>query len=159
MTASDWRHIGWSDWLPLASLTRDLVPSMPGVYRIGLGQALPRAFGTDPEGVLDIGKASNLLGRLQAFKACAETRGKTGHMAGWRYAHFDLQRVFPPKMLKVCWCVAVSEASAAEMEAVCLDRYIRRHLEQPPLNYAASWRLPQDYMAQDDLGGLDDRSA
>lgn len=61
-------------------------------------------------------------------------------MAGWRYAFYDMSRHFPLDTLYICWRPADSEDAAAREEGRLLDKYVRQHMESPPLNYSASWR-------------------
>jgi hypothetical protein len=61
-------------------------------------------------------------------------------MAGWRFAHYEMDRYFPLDTLCVCWRPAATADDAAREEGRLLDEYVRQHMESPPLNYSASWR-------------------
>jgi len=131
---------GWSDWNHLSNLDWHEVPKGPGTYMIGTDRPLKRAVGIDQEGILDIGKSKGLRGRLQTFYRCASMPETGGHMAGWRFAFYEMSRHFPLETLYVCWCPVPSEGLAAREEGRLLDEYVRQHMEPPPLNYSASWR-------------------
>ena len=95
----DWSN--WTSWSILSELDLKVVPSDPGVYVIAAGRTFSRVVGDDPEGILDIGESVGLRQRLRDFIRCATNRGQVGHMAGWRYAFFRFDRLFPFATLRV----------------------------------------------------------
>lgn len=143
---------GWTDWQLLAGLDWKYVPPGPGTYMIATDRPLSRAVGTDQEGLLTIGKSKGLRGRLQTFNRCASTPGKGGHMAGWRFAFYEMSVHFPLDTLYVCWRSAANEDVAAREEGRLLHEYVKQHMESPPLNYSASWRhLREEAAAEEAL--------
>ncbi|MBX9634986.1 MAG: hypothetical protein K2X44_08400 [Magnetospirillum sp.] len=116
------------------------VPVGPLTYMIATDRALNRAVGTDEEGILDIGKSKAGRERVKKFQRCASGIYSGGHMAGWRFAFYDMSRHFPLDTLYVCWRPANSEDIAAREEGRLLHAYVKQHMESPPLNYSASWR-------------------
>jgi len=106
---------------------------------IGTGRTIHRARGDDLEGILTIGKAGNLNNRLRQFWRCASNANKKGHMAGWRFQQYQMEQMFPLHELTVCWRTVPDPVTAAREEAILLKEYVFEHLENPPLNYCASW--------------------
>jgi hypothetical protein len=90
---------------------------------------------------LDVGESDNLANRLRSFQRCVSHRGKTGHMAGWRFAFFHFGRQFPLSELRVRWRVTASKEEAYAAEGQVLLGYLRRHCELPPLNYNFNWQM------------------
>lgn len=135
----DWSQ--WTDWQPLPGLAWSLVPNSPGAYIIATSQPISRAVSTDPDGYLDVGESDNLANRLWRFRDCASQRGKTGHMAGWRFAFFRLEKQFPLADLRVRWRATSSKEEAYAAEGQVLLSYLRRHCELPPLNYKFNWQV------------------
>ncbi|PTL80812.1 hypothetical protein [Vitiosangium sp. GDMCC 1.1324] len=137
----DWS--GWTEWTPLASVSPEDVPAQPGAYVISAGTRIARAAGADDLGILDIGEAgegvATLRSRLESFRKCAMNRGKTGHMAGWRYAFFHFNRYFPLSNLRVRWSPTSSKDTAYALEGRLLLTYVLRYGELPPLNYKFNW--------------------
>ncbi|MBF0305750.1 MAG: hypothetical protein HQL41_08900 [Alphaproteobacteria bacterium] len=138
MHLKEW--LGWTDWKLLIGLEWKEVPKGPGTYMIAADHPLNRAVGTDQEGILDIGKSKGLRDRLKRFQHCASTPEKRGHMAGRRFALYEMTSHFPMESLYVSWRPAASEDLAAREEGRLLDEYVKQHMESPPLNYSASWR-------------------
>lgn len=93
----------WTDWMAFDTLDWSLVPTGPGAYIIAASLSINRAVGTDPDGHLDVGESGNLTNRLWNFRVCALERGRTEHVAGWRYAFFYFDRQFPFASLRVRW--------------------------------------------------------
>lgn len=131
---------GWGDWTSFGALAWDTVPVGPGTYMIAARRSINRAVGVDQEGILDIGTSKHLRRRLNEFWQCASSRRPAGHMAGWRFAYYEMARHFPLATLYVCWRSAATADEAAREEGRLLDEYVRQHMESPPLNYSASWR-------------------
>lgn len=139
MLEIDWTL--WSDWVALNKTDWAFVPQTPGAYIIAANQPIHRAVGTDPNGYLDVGESDNLCNRLWSFQRCITERGKTGHMAGWRFAFFRLEREFPHANLRVRWQETATKEDAYSVEGKVLFDYIRRHCELPPLNYKFNWQV------------------
>ena len=116
-----------------------VVPYTPGTYIVRAHRPLHRAHGIDDYGILTIGKTSSLRSRLQSFWRCANKKDAQGHMAGWRFAYYNLGAKFPVENLLMQWSECEDEPSAKRAEAELLRLYIDSHGEQPPLNFAASW--------------------
>lgn len=137
---------GWTNWAQLENLDFKEVPSKPGAYAIAANRPLNRAVGTNEEGILDVGESEDLNSRLWAFCQCARGKGKVeGHMAGWRYAYFNLGEHFPFSSLLIRWIVKSTKVEAQREEARLLRAYIENHFELPPLNYKFNWKtLEQD---------------
>ncbi|MBM4037389.1 MAG: hypothetical protein FJ290_02645 [Planctomycetes bacterium] len=130
----------WTDWHKLKDIDFSAVPPQPGAYVIATNRSIRRAIGVDPDGVLHVGESSDLRYRLRAFLRCASGGGDyEGHMAGWRYAHFRLDRHFPLSSLRVKWRVTKSKPEAYHAEGHFLLSYLRKHCELPPLNYKFNW--------------------
>jgi hypothetical protein len=137
------------DWKVLARVQGGEVPDRPGVYLLAApsatGSLVPRAVGrllaTDPNGVLDIGEATNLRSRLRSLHECATTRGVTGHMAGWRLGTLDLLKRLECTGgdLLVSWCCVADKRDAYEWEGWLLRTYFELFGELPPLNYKFNW--------------------
>lgn len=136
---------GWTDWVQLGELDWSQVSPGPGTYMIAADRAIPRAVGTDEEGILDIGQSATLRRRLRTFWQCATGVQAGGHMAGWRFCYYEMGTHFPTGSLYVCWRSAETAAEAQKVEGWLIEEYVKQHLESPPLNYSASWRhLGQD---------------
>ena len=133
----DWRD--WTGWTPLVGLDFSVVTRTAGAYVIATDRPVNRAIDTDEEGFLDIGESEMLRSRLQSFVRCASTRGKEGHMAGWRYAFFRFDQRFPLRTLRIRWVARASKVEAYRAEGRLLLAYLRRHAELPPLNYKFNW--------------------
>ena len=131
---------GWTSWTLFRDLNWSLVPQGPGTYMIAARHRLNRAVGVDEEGILDIGTSKRLRKRLSEFWGCATGTRPAGHMAGWRFAYYEMAVHFPLATLHICWRPAATAEEAAREEARLIDAYVRQHMESPPLNYSASWR-------------------
>ena len=131
----------WSDWVALDSIDWTQVPQTPGAYIVAANQPIHRAVGTDPHGYLDVGESVNLRNRLRSFRRCITERGRTGHMAGWRFAFFRFERQFPHATLRVRWREADTKEDAYAAEGEVLFDYVGRHCELPPLNYKFNWQV------------------
>jgi len=115
------------------------VRSEAGVYRIrifdpaGRPIAIPRALGTDPDGVLDIGEGQDLQRRLYEFWGRA--RGKSyPHSAAAEYATWDLKQHWPLDRLHFDFFHAPDKKAAEQAELKMLDQYRARFYDRPPLN-------------------------
>jgi len=126
-------------WKNLQKLDLNLVPRGPGAYQMATNRPLARAVGVDPLGIIDIGESTNLRKRLKDFMRCAAQRGQEGHMAGWRYSFFRLERYLPLASLRVRWKATQTKAAAYRAECKMLSQYLHRHCELPPLNYKFNW--------------------
>jgi hypothetical protein len=140
MQLSEWPN--WTQWVLLQTVALDwkMVPIGAGTYMIAAHRRLQRAVGVDEEGILDIGTSKRLRMRLNEFWQCAKNSKRRGHMAGWRFAEYNMTKHFPLETLHVCWRPAETADEAAYEEARLIDEYVHQHMESPPLNYSASWR-------------------
>lgn len=148
---------GWCDWIKLPDVDWNEIPTGPGTYMIAARHTLRRAVEDDPEGILDIGMSKSLRNRLNQFCRCAGDRDRTGHMAGWRYARYNMNQHFPLDTLYICWRIAATTEEAAREEGRLIEEYVKQHMESPPLNYSASWRHigdSKDEAAKEDYGDL-----
>lgn len=137
MEYNDWD--GWSDWVQLSVLKMEDIPYSAGVYIIAAEGALQRVFGIDENGILDIGESNNLNHRIGSFIGCVKGERQRGHIAGWRYFHFDFNRIFPFESLSICWVKCRDKDSAYALEGKLIQEYMRQHYELPPLNYKYNW--------------------
>lgn len=133
-----------SGWRSLTESELWQVPDGPGVYEVRCpGPPIPRALAKDHEMILDIGESKNLQTRLLGFLRCALGRSKTGHMAGWRFAHLSrrlsFRRRFPVRNLEFRWRERRTKKAANDAECARMQRYLRRFGELPPLNYKFNW--------------------
>ncbi|CAN5292991.1 hypothetical protein BH11PLA2_BH11PLA2_51340 [soil metagenome] len=135
----------WTDWQQIDGLDWSLVPQSPGAYIISASQPINRAVGTDPDGYLDVGESDSLFNRLKSFHRCSTQRGKTGHMAGWRFGFFNFEEHYPLSELRVRWRATGSKSDAYAAEGQVLLEYIRRHCELPPLNYKFNWQVFEEH--------------
>jgi len=95
--------------------------------------AIPRALGTDPDGVLDIGEGQNLQRRLYEFWGRA--RGKAyAHSAAAEYASWELARHWPFDLLHFDFFHVPDKKRAEQAELEMLDEYRHRFYDRPPLN-------------------------
>lgn len=134
----DWN--GWTKWTNLETLKLERVCAEPGAYVISASCPINRAVGIDRHGILDIGESDNLRSRLASFARCAKTRGKGGHMAGWRYAFFYFTDHFPFASLRVRSFATPDKAEAYAAEGRVMLAYLKNHRELPPLNYKFNWQ-------------------
>jgi hypothetical protein len=132
-----------TDWCPLKNTVIKELDDAPASYIIAAHKKIHRAVGINDEGILTIGKTSSLRSRLRQFtkSAGAADADVGGHMAGWRFSYHKMNQHFPYSKLQVCWRLFETSDQAADEEARLLAAYIKQHMEQPPLNYSASWRL------------------
>lgn len=129
----------WTKWRQLEGLDFTIVPETPGAYVIATRSAIHRAIGIDPDGVLHIGESDNLRSRIRAFWNCASQLGTQGHMAGWRYQTYRMNKHFPLNDLRVKWCATRTKKLAYALEGGRLKKYFADHLELPPLNLKFNW--------------------
>ncbi len=137
MNPVDWSL--WTGWHNLTGIDWDTVPAQCGAYIVASARPISRAVGIDQEGFLDVGESVDLAERLRAFNRCATNPGKTGHMAGWRFAHLRLSRHFPIEQLRVRWRTVATKDDAYSLEGEILRAYVTQHGELPPLNYKFNW--------------------
>lgn len=142
MKLENWGN--WSDWELLMKADLALIPNQPGAYMIAAKHSIHRAFGEDPEGILDVGESKNLRDRIRAFIGCANGNRSSGHMAGWRFYEFDFNLRFPVDSLYLSWHKADSKAEAYALEESILKEYLAQHSELPPLNYKYNWGYGND---------------
>lgn len=126
-----------------------VLPS-PGVYRIrsfnraGRPMAIPRALGTDPDGVLDIGEGQSLERRLYQFWGRA--RGKSyAHSAAAEYDSWELTRHWPFDQLRFDFFHVPNKKGAEQAELEMLDEYRSRFYDRPPLNKSQGKRWKHEH--------------
>lgn len=137
MKKYDWS--GWTGWENLLEVDLKRVTTGPGAYVIATDRLLRRAVGEDELGILDIGETGALRNRFRKFLLCSGTQRERGHMAGWRYCFFCLDRHFKRSRLRVRWIDADAKVAAHAIEGQVLLTYLRNHSELPPLNYKFNW--------------------
>jgi len=129
-------------WEGPVLLTGDKWPGVrpkAGVYRIrifdpaGRPMAIPRALGTDPDGVLDIGESGDLYGRLYAFWGRAQGKAYS-HSAAAEYESWELTRHWPLDRLHFDFFHVDDKKAAEQAELKMLDAYRARFYDRPPLN-------------------------
>ena len=135
--AYDWTE--WTPWTNLVELDLKTVSTGPGAYVIATHVPLSRCRGRDDYGILDIGETGTLRNRFRKFLRCSGEQFQEGHMAGWRFCFFCLDRYFPRDNLRVRWIEAKTKEAAHAVEGQVLLTYLRRHCELPPLNYKFNW--------------------
>lgn len=143
------------DWTGPVS-KNDALPARPGIYRILLvstndRRSIPiaRLLGTDPEGVLCIGKAGSLSRRLYHFRRAAERRDPQNYAS---HSEGNLLRMlcertdFEARYGPWDWMVSFFECEAdglAEAEQQAIREYFRVFGEVPPINSAIPGRYVQ----------------
>ena len=112
----------------------------PGAYRLiawnpttNEAKTIDRAFGKDPDGVLDIGESQNLWGRLVTMRQ-AMRYGKASHSAGLKYHYWGYADVWPLTHLRIQFVLVPSKDQAVAAEAVAIGNYLRGFKDLPPLN-------------------------
>ena len=127
-----------------------LFPPEPGVYRLlalrdSAAAPIPRLLATDPDGVLYVGKAARLRGRVRTLVKCIREDVR-GHAAGRRFHHIDrlraragLDKFSDTFELRLSFftCNSVEDAKSAETQV--LHAYIAQYGEVPPLNGQGDW--------------------
>lgn len=127
----------WSDWFPFSILKWDTVPLESGVYEIrwainGNAQPINRVDGTDEEGLLYIGKASEIKKRLRRFWNYI-TLEKGKHTAGHTYLIYDYERKIKHNQIETRWRTIPKE-DMDDVETKLIDDYLDMYLDSPPLN-------------------------
>jgi hypothetical protein len=131
----------WSSLLPVAG----------GVYLVKTGRPIGRVLGTDPTGILYIGKSLNLQNRVWAFPY--GNHSASGFL--WQDPTIRMKILNASSAseedcgtaLAGCFtCIAapVPEPDVDRAEHAVLFAYFRRFGEFPPLNFSAPdrWRSP-----------------
>ncbi|WP_127475160.1 hypothetical protein [Sulfurivermis fontis] len=129
----------WSEWENLLRADLSRIPDGPGAYMIAAKSSINRAYGTDEEGILDVGESGRLRHRIKSFIACANGNRRSGHMAGWRFNRFKFDSKFPLDSLYLSWHRTESKEEAYKLEEKILESYLEQHSELPPLNYKYNW--------------------
>jgi len=132
----------WSDWKPL--LNSDYaIPCDSGIYEIrwaigGKPQTVPRFNGKDINGLLYIGKTTNLQKRIGFIRHSLNGEMTSPHTAIYTYKYFVFERKIKPEQLEVRW----TESKEIEyLEAKLLFDYIMEYLDKPPLNISVPKRM------------------
>jgi excinuclease UvrABC nuclease subunit len=115
------------------------IPEHPGVYKIysldveGNPLPLQRVLGADVDGVLYIGKTSNLKNRLRMlWRALNPDYLATGHTFGVNYKQLEIIRhAFPLQTLAVDYEVTTHYG---ERETELIEQYRQQFGEVPPMN-------------------------
>lgn len=106
-------------------------------------RCFPRLNGkVDKEGILCIGKAVNLNRRIMDFHRDVfdETLFRHNHSEGWNFRRYFRDNNFPDtiklnaKNIRVCWNELNSERDADKLETECIQHYIMKYQDKPPLN-------------------------
>lgn len=149
-----WHQRGrFNDWRHLTAQAITSIPDAPGVYLLAAPQGavdargfpVPRTIGRllaeDPHGLLDVGEAASLKGRIAVLRECAVRPGAVGHMAGWRLGSLGLLRRLgcPAENLLISWYSVPTKTEAYEWEGWLLKNYFDLFGELPPLNYKFNW--------------------
>lgn len=133
----------WTRWQRFTDATIATAPKTAGTYALRLSgsSGLGRLLGTDPHAVLDIGRSARLRSRLRSLKKCADNRGATGHMAGWRLGTLGIleRLVGSSDDLRISWSPHPDVAAAHVNESFLLRAYFELFGELPPLNYQTNW--------------------
>jgi len=138
----------WSDWnaIDLAKLAKELDDYKYGVYQIRITDnknspfPIPRFGGTDPDGIIYIGKSDNNLGeRVDTFYR-AGVYGVGSHSGGKLWYVISKKRKFRehtlPQDLKLQYRTkkATDKADAGDKEVRALAEYFAQYGELPPCN-------------------------
>jgi len=113
-------------------------PKRPGVYRVhlvrkgGKFDPVKRLGGIDDEGIIYIGKTTNLRRRLRL--QLKRYGGKLSKRTR-EYLKYYLGR-FPHKSHSFSWKCTKDESEAVRAEKKLLKSYFKRFLEEPPRNRA-----------------------
>ena len=124
------------------------IPTGSGIYVMiymenGKPKSIPRLNGkSDTEGILCIGKAVNLNRRILDFHGDVfdETLYSHSHSEGWNFRRYFRDNDFPQtiklnaKNIRVCWTELESEKDADKLETDCIQYYIMKFQDKPPLN-------------------------
>lgn len=130
----------WSEWQSLNIENIRNLPTSPGCYKISCSKPINRLFGTDDEGILNIGESKDLNQRLDQFiKAVTipdhmDIVKGDNHSAGGKFSLLRLQEEFPVESLRFKFAITESKEEAERLEAKELERYEDSYLEFPPLN-------------------------
>ena len=139
----------WSKWHRIADWAQsEFAPNVPGVYRVratkspGEPTSIPRACCVDCEGIVYIGEAKSLRGRIGRLSwACDPNAAKHPHhdvISTWLSC--DLNRICDLVSLEVCW-VGCDDHKAEER--LLLAEYKRTYGDIPVANMKAP-KLAQD---------------
>jgi len=145
---------GWSEWLALKVDGINRLPKKPGGYQIRAvdekkrARTIRRCVGDDREGLLGIGESEDLRKRISNLLRCMGEKGQGGHMAGWRYAYLEMNRIFPLERIQFRYCVTKDKDAAYKLEGTLLHDYVNRHFELPPLNYKFNWSVWDEERAE-----------
>lgn len=119
-------------------LINDKHSTRGGVYKIiavedGIRKPINRFLGTDPEGVLYIGKATSFVDRVINLKKSIASEYKgTSHICGRRYkANPNIAKLFPYGILHI---ELTQSDTPEEFEKKLLVEYRTTFGEVPPLN-------------------------
>lgn len=133
----------WSKWYALRNLNFSSVPSTSGIYQFrwainGELQLIRRVNGDDGSGLLYVGTAANLRGRIKLFwRGIVNETIK--HTAAHTYFYYGYKKKFKPDQLEVRWTEVPKESDRAEAEENLIGDYIEKCLDRPPLNILTHW--------------------
>ncbi len=126
------------------SITEPTGYSGAAVYAVRLVEQgrvipIPRFLATDPEGILTIGKASNLEHRRCRFISGYKCgRGHSASNLLFRLAEFS--RRFPSASFEFTFCTTRDTSLALDMETQITREYWQRYGEAPPLTSVIAGR-------------------
>jgi len=144
---------GWGGrrWLgPVELADFDPLPRKPGLYALVAYRrsqpcAIGRFLGNDASGLVYIGKATRVRGRVRSL-ALSYLEGKRGHMAGRNLERVDALRakaglptVRSDYELRLFYTLCPSPLAAEKAETKLLHWYIAQFGEVPPMNAQGSW--------------------
>jgi hypothetical protein len=126
-----------AEWPKLSKDILKEVRASPGVYWIRTERTIERLLGRDDDGLLMIGRTTDLHARLQSFRRDAgRSDGKGNHSEGVTYGELHLRSKFVPvEDLRIRWR-ELTKAGAKREEGRLLRVYERTFGELPPLNRA-----------------------
>jgi hypothetical protein len=132
--------VNWSPPYLLFDTTHHLgLRYRAGVYRIRAFKnddepvLIKRFAGTDPLGILHIGKSNDLGTRIRTFRQAAQGL-KAQHHAGVEYFRWQYERLVPHSKLKYDYYMTQSERDALELEQALHEDYRMKFLDRPPLD-------------------------
>ena len=133
-------NIQWSRAYLLFNSREHLeVSGKPGVYRIrafndkGESLSIHRLGGIDTEGILHIGKSSNLGRRIRTFRQAAEGL-KASHHAGLEFFHWGFEKVTTQESLRFDHFETGSDQEALKLERFLHEEYRKKYFDRPPLD-------------------------
>jgi hypothetical protein len=129
----------WSEWFPVRDYGVARIPESKGVYELRAARgsaisAIPRADGTDDEGLLYIGHADRgtLYNRVRALCEAIVEKRHSGHSVRTAYHDLDFRSRFPVEEIQFRF---VEARLPRQLAADLLHDYLRTFKDKPPLNF------------------------